>query len=298
MIFKIALNPDPLTTKVTPMNTVAPKTRVILPTVSGRVGNDYLTEVEVTTISLDHGEVVETSIVYAVGDQVECRLEDDPACGYIYPPDRRFASTKNRWFKGSISHIRRNTADAEADVLGVNEDYVIVVDLPGNRVEKILSKVCRRISKYSCLEAVVQCCFREVYTKAEHGDAEEEAAKKEQITKMKERIVHSMIPPAVDGGDRGGNSEHVTKLVQVFKNVAPVFNAVANATTTAQVQVRDRRDGGRGGVCLCVHREGGVYLYAHGGGRGMSIYVHREGGRTAQVCREGLYSKCITHTRQ
>ena len=242
MYDNLALITTPFATNVTPMNAVVTKA---IATEDEDVDGGYLKDVKVHTqiLNMDLAVLETTSIVYAVGDQVECRLEDDPACGYIYPPDRRFASTKNRWFKGSISHIRRNTADTKADFLGVNEDHVIVVDLPGNRVEKILSKVCRCISKYLCLETVVQCCLRGVYTKTEHGDAEEEAAKKEQIMKMKERIVHSMIPPAVDGGDRGGNSDHVTKLVQVFKNVAPVFNAVANATTTEQVQVRDKRDG-------------------------------------------------------
>ena len=244
VIFKIALNPDPLTTKVTPMNTVAPKTRLMLPTVTGRVGNDYLTEVEVPTISLDHGEVEETSIVYVVGDKVECRLEDDPASGYIYPSDRRLKSLDNRWFKGSITAIRRSTkSDVEDDLVGVNEDYVIVVDLPSNLVDKILSPIgkCFRRCFSTCQ---IKCpCFNKLYKfylqkflkGFMNGIERRSLDRNSEVKQIKETVLQHILPPPHDEED--DHIKHVTMLANVFQTVDPVFNAVADASTTAEVEV-------------------------------------------------------------
>ena len=79
------------------------------------------------------------SAVYKVGDQVECRLEDDPTALSIFPSDRRIASMRNRWFKGSISAIHvegNNILDDDAV-----EEYVIAVELRSNKLDDTLSSL-------------------------------------------------------------------------------------------------------------------------------------------------------------
>merc|ERR1712032_1212201 len=95
------------------------------------------------------------SAVYNIGDQVECRLEDDPTALSNFPSDRRIASMRNRWFKGSISAIRiegNNMLDDDA-----GEEYVIAVELRSNKLDDMLSSL--SASFLRCFSAC-PCCYK------------------------------------------------------------------------------------------------------------------------------------------
>ena len=107
------------------------------------MGNNdaYVQDVEVSTQVLNKTQAIlePQSTVYKVGDQVECRLEDDPTALSIFPSDRRIASMRNRWFKGSISAIHvegNNILDDDA-----GEEYVISVELRSNKLDDTLSSL-------------------------------------------------------------------------------------------------------------------------------------------------------------
>ena len=101
----------------------------------------YLQDVEVSTQVLNTTLAIlePESQVYQVGDPVECRLEDDPTAMSIFPSDRRIASMRNRWFKGSISaiHVSGNDISDEDAV----EEYVIAVELRSNKLDDMLSSL-------------------------------------------------------------------------------------------------------------------------------------------------------------
>ena len=108
----------------------------------------YQKETVVSTLLLNsRGMLVWKSVMYKVDDLVECRLEDNPLTMSVCPQDRRKAAMSSRWFKGTISAIRK-----ERTLNG--DEIVIAVQLPGNNVDKILTLLIDSLR--SCFKCV--CC--------------------------------------------------------------------------------------------------------------------------------------------
>ena len=134
------------------------------------------------------------SAVYNIGDQVECRLEDDPTALSIFPSDRRIASMRNRWFKGSISAIHvegNNMLDDDAV-----EEYVIAVELRSNKLDDIMSSLSALFRR--CLSACP--CFYKI--------AQLLGMVKEQTKVVACALIHSSVQTRVCMSSDGCISRH------------------------------------------------------------------------------------------
>ena len=134
------------------------------------------------------------STVYKVGDQVECRLEDDPTALSIFPSDRRIASMRNRWFKGSISAIHIESNNMMGDDAG--EEYVIAVELRSNKLDDIMSSLSALFRR--CLSACP--CFYKI--------AQLLGMVKEQTKVVACALIHSSVQTRVCMSSDGCISRH------------------------------------------------------------------------------------------